>query len=131
MRLSWLALGVALLGLVAMSATPPARAVAPSSEGLVLLGDIVAGRDAAVVARFDTRMRATLDAARLDAAWAKYRSLFGGYVSHGQPRETAVGTLTVVRVPLEMTRRPGEFRVTFDAGGLVAGLYFLKTNVPL
>jgi hypothetical protein len=130
-RFSSFALGVTLIGFVAAFAAPPAGAVVPSSDGLALLAGVVAGRDDAVVTRFDPRLRATLDAAGLKAAWTKYRNLFGSYVSHGQPRETALGTLTVVRVPLEMKRRPGEFRVTFDAEGRVAGLYFLKTNVPL
>lgn len=112
-------------------ALPPAAPADRASEALVLLGDVVHGRDSAVVARFDDRMRASLNEAGLEDAWARYEQLFGRYVDHGEPRSSALGPYTVVRVPLTMSRRDGEFRISFATDGKIAGLYFLRSGVPL
>jgi hypothetical protein len=112
-------------------ALPPPAPADRASEALVLLDDVVHGRDAAVVARFDERMRAGLNDAGLQAAWARYEQAFGRYVGHGQPQSSTLGPYTVVRVPLTMSGRDGEFRISFAADGRIAGLYFLRSGVPL
>jgi hypothetical protein len=112
-------------------ALPPAAPADRASEALVLLGDVVHGRDGAVVARFDEQMRAGLNEAGLQAAWARYEQLFGRYVRHGEPQSSLLGPYTVVRVPLTMSGRDGEFRISFATDGRIAGLYFLRSGVPL
>lgn len=119
-----------LLTLGALMLASPAAA-APGQRALGFLSDVVQGRDDAVVAAFNPRMRAALDAAGLKTAWATYELHFGSYVGHGEPELVALGTSTVVRVPLHMARGQGEFRITFAASGEISGLYFLRTGVPL
>lgn len=116
---------------VALLALPPAAAPDRASEALVLLADIVAGRDGAVVDRFDVRMRASLSAEGLRAAWASYERAFGRYVGHGAPQSSTLPPYTVVQVALTMSGRGGEFRISFAADGRTAGLYFLRSGVPL
>jgi hypothetical protein len=122
------ALAAAAVGLLAL---PPAAAPDRTSEALVLLSDVVAGRDSAVVDRFDERMRASLSSEGLRAAWATYEQAFGRYVGHGAPQSSTLGAYTVVQVPLTMSVRGGEFRISFAADGSIAGLYFLRRGVPL
>ncbi len=105
----------------------PSRA----AEALRLLTDLARGNDKAIVATFNPQMRAALPAARLASSWALYQAAFGHYVGHGRPVAVLRGTLTVIRIPLRMSVRPGEFRITFQPDGRVAGLYLLRTGVPL
>jgi hypothetical protein len=130
---------VAVTGLIVLSASVPGSgrfdaaqaASGRGAEAVRLLADLVAGRDHAVVATFDTQMTAALSAARLAQSLAVYEAHFGGYVGHGTPTVVAAGGETVVRVPLRMRRMPGEFRLTFDSDGRVSGLYLLRVGVPL
>lgn len=122
---------VGILAVLAVLILPGSGAAAPDARALGFLSDIVNSDDAAVVSHFNPTLRATLPAGRLKAAWAAYELQFGSYVGHGEPQTVALGTSTVVRVPLEMSRRRGEFRITFEANGQIAGLYFLRTGVPL
>ena len=103
----------------------------PGSTSLNLLNDIVKGRDAAVVARFDPQMRGSLSANGLTSGWAAFQHLFGRYRGHGEPKLTDLVALIVVRVPLHMARQAGEFRIAFQTNGQIAGVYFLKAGVPL
>lgn len=123
-----LAAVAASLGLALAAA--PASPTGAASKALALLADVVGGRDQPVVAEFDPQMHAALAAPALRTAWASYEAVFGRYRSHGQPRLVEVGSETVVRIALTMSRRPGEFRVTFDPQGQVAGLYFLRSGLP-
>lgn len=84
-----------------------------------------------VTEHFDSAMRARLSARDVCAAWHSYTALFGNYVSHGTPRLVRVGTERVVQIALHLRKRDGEFRVTFDRNGRIAGLYLLRTGVPL
>jgi hypothetical protein len=116
---------------IAAIAFVSSAAAAPGVTGVGVLNDIVRGNDSSVVARFNPQMRATLSTAGLKAGWAAYQLEFGGYVSHGPPEVVSLGANDVVRIPLRMARRQGEFRVTFEANGEIAGLYFLRTGVPV
>jgi hypothetical protein len=112
----------------------PGPAGAPSPEdrlGLETLDAIVQGDFPGAAARFDTTMQQQLPPEGLEAAWTTYQQQFGSYQSHGDPEDVAVGDLTVVNVPLQMEREPGQFRVTFHGDGSIAGLYFLKEGVPV
>lgn len=109
-----------------------ARAQSPADEmALEALDAIVQGDFAAAVTHFDTTMQQQLPPEGLEAAWTTYQQQFGSYQSHGDPDDVAVGDLTVVNVPLQMEREPGQFRVTFHEDGTIAGLYFLKEGVPV
>jgi hypothetical protein len=128
MRLSSLT-AIAATVLLTLGAVPTTAAT-PRSEALIVLADVVHNRDAAVVARFNPQMRAGLSAAKLRTDWSLYQIAFGRYVSHGTPTVVRVGAVTVIRIPLRMSHRRGEFRLTFN-GGKIAGLYLLRTGVPL
>jgi hypothetical protein len=101
-------------------------------DALSILDYVVKGDFASATALFDETMQQQLTPEALGSAWDQYQQQFGKYESHGEPQDVARGSLTVVNVPLKMATMPGEFRVTFhNDKGTVAGLYFLKTGVPV
>ncbi|OHT67532.1 hypothetical protein BKG66_22965 [Mycobacteroides chelonae] len=127
------------LGALAMSATAcggadtPKASVADSPDQLALatLDQIVQGNNAAATAHFDPTMADMLSAPALGQSWITYQELLGTYQSHGEPEDIRRGELTVVNVPLQMERAPGQFRLTVHPDGTIAGLYFLKEGVPV
>ncbi len=112
---------------VAARTTPASR----TAEALRLLSDLVHGDAQAVVATFNAQMTRMLSASRLAGDWNFYQTVFGRYLGHGRPVAVVRGTLSVIRIPLHMSKRTGEFRITFQQNGRVAGLYLLRTGVPL
>jgi hypothetical protein len=102
-----------------------------AAEALALLADVLHRHDGAVAAEFDPQLAERLDAPQLAAGLAAFEAQFGSYRGHGSPTTVVLGSETVVRVPLRMSRQPGEFRLAFDADGRVGGIYFLRTGVPL
>jgi hypothetical protein len=98
---------------------------------LQILDAVVRGDDAAATAHFDTDLKEKLPPDKVAASWAAYQQTFGNYQSHGGPQQVPLGDLTVVNVPLQMSQQPGEFRVTFHNDQTVAGLFFLRTGVPV
>lgn len=121
---------------LAASALLPAQvsALAASQDdtiALQTLDDIVKGDYTAATAHFDATVRRQLPPDALEKAWQNYEAQFGAYRSHQNPKDVAVGRFTVVSVPLRMERGPGEFRVSLDKTGAVAGLFFLKPGAPL
>lgn len=127
--------GVAVLfagaSILALGAAPAATAATPDEVALATLDNIVQGDDAAASAPFDNTIRPMLSAKSLGQAWATYQQQFGAYQSHGDPADIQRGDLTVVNVPLQMARQPGQFRLTVHPDGTIAGLYFLKEGVPV
>lgn len=120
-----------LMGTLAvLAALAGGGAATPDARALAFLNDIVHGDDGAVVTHFDPTMRGALSAEGLNAAWGAYQLQFGGYAGHGEPERVSLGRSIVVRIPLEMSHKWGEFRITFEQGGEIAGL-FLRTGVPL
>ena len=92
---------------------------------------IFAGDYASVRQSFDRTMEAKLSEAELaEATWA-YESTFGSFVSMGEPEIVNRADLRVVNVPLEMSKDDGQARITFDAQDRIAGLYLLRTGVPV
>jgi hypothetical protein len=119
-------------GILALGAAPAATAAAtPDQVALATLDNIVQGDNAAASAPFDQTMHAMLPVQALGQAWTTYQQQFGGYQSHGDPEDIQRGDLTVVNVPLQMARQPGQFRLTVHPDGTIAGLYFLKEGVPV
>jgi hypothetical protein len=119
-------------GILALDAAPAATAApSPDQVAMATLDNIVQGNDAAAVAPFDATMQPLLSAPALGQAWKTYQEQFGAYQSHGAPEDIQRGDLTVVNVPLQMARQPGEFRITVHPDGTVAGLYFLNEGVPV
>ena len=97
-----------------------------------ILDSIARGDFNSATAHFDCTMQQKLSPEALASAWAEYQQQFGTYQSHGDPQDVPRADLTVVNIPLKMATLPGEFRVTFhDNDGTVAGLFFLKTGVPV
>jgi hypothetical protein len=93
------------------------------------LDKIVNGADG-VTAGFDPTMQQHLSAEGVAANWEAYQGQFGDYQSHGDPEDLTRGEITVVNVPLEMARVPGQFRIAFHPDGQIAGLFLLRTGVP-
>jgi len=128
-------LGLAVMGLGAWTANAapaaPTAAVAPDQLALATLNDIVQGDDSAAAVNFDQTMQQKLPAAALGQAWTAYQQQFGPYQSHGDPQDVQRGDITVVNVPLQMQREPGQFRLSVHPDGTIAGLFFLKEGVPV
>jgi len=101
----------------------------PDQVALATLDDIVRGDYPAATAPFDQRMHKMLPDKALGQAWDAYQQQFGAYQSHGEPEDVQRGEATVVNVPLQMARKPGQFRVTVQPDGAVSGLYFLREGV--
>ncbi|MER6073120.1 DUF3887 domain-containing protein [Streptomyces sp. NPDC001817] len=134
-RLVRAAATVALAATALLPATGCASAAPKASKedtvAVRTLDDIVKGHYKAATAHFDTDMRKHLPPDGLEKVWKSYQAQFGHYTSHEKPKDVRTGRYTVVRVPLRMQHGPGEFRVTFDGKGAVAGLFFLEPGVPV
>ena len=104
------------------------RFTAAASESV---NDVELGNFTAVRARFDPTMLVSLSEDQLKTAWQQYLAMFGSFRSQGKPETLKRGSLTVVNVPLVMSKMEGQARVTFDADGKVGGLFFLRTGVPV
>lgn len=119
-------------GILALSGAPWATADAtPDQVTLATLDHIVQGDDVAASAPFDATVKPLLSAKALGQAWTTYQQEFGAYQSHGDPQDIQRGELTVVNVPLQMERQPGQFRLTIHPDGTIAGIYFLKDGTPV
>lgn len=121
---------------VPLEVTAPAVAALPGQaddERLALdtLDEVVRGDFTAVSARFDETLRHQASPEALAQSWKDYQEQFGPYRSHGDPSQVASVQGSVVNVPLHMEKGAGEFRVTFDEGGHLIGLYFLRTGIPV
>lgn len=80
---------------------------------------------------FDPTMEAKLSEDGLAEATSAYESTFGSFVSMGEPEIVNRAALRVVNVPLEMSEGEGQARITFDAQDRIAGLYLLRSGVPV
>ncbi len=126
-----LVVGVVLALTSAVAPAPAASASTPDELALATLDHIVAGDFVAAAAPFDPTLQKRLPPNALGQAWGTYQQLQGGYLSHGDPQDTPRGDLTVVNVPLQMAKQPGQFRLSVHGDGTVSGLYFLKEGVPV
>lgn len=103
----------------------------PDEVARATLDDIIQGDDTGVTARFDPTMQSALSAQALGQAWTNYQQALGSYQSHGDPQDVQRGDLTVVNMPLQMEREPGQFRLTVHPDGTIAGLYLLRQGVAV
>lgn len=122
-----------LLGAAALTLGAPTAAaeVPPDQVALSTLDEIVRGDYPAAAADFNPTMQSLLPTQALQQSWELYQQVFGAYQSHGAPENIQRGDVTVVNVPLQMTRRTGQFRLTVQPDGSVASLTFLKEGVPV
>ena len=122
-----------MLGIgIALGAAPAATAAdAPDQVAMTTIDDIAAGNYAAVTARFDPELQKRLSPKALQQVWDGYQRTFGAYQSHGDPEDTPRGDLTVVNIPLQMDRKPGQFRVKVHPNGTIEAVYFLREGVPV
>ncbi|WP_330335367.1 DUF3887 domain-containing protein (plasmid) [Streptomyces sp. NBC_00536] len=113
------------------AATAPAQPQDDKQLALDTLDEVVQGNFTAVSARFTEPLRPQAPPELLAKSWQDYQQAFGSYQSHGDPTQVTSGDQTVVSVPLQMAKQPGEFRVTFNNNGQLTGLFFLRTGVPV
>ncbi len=118
-------------GALTLGAPTAAAEVPPDQVALSTLDEIVRGDYPAAAADFNPTMQSLLPTQALQQSWDLYQQVFGAYQSHGVPENIQRGDVTVVNVPLQMTRRPGQFRLTVQPDGSVASLTFLKEGVPV
>ena len=125
------ALAALAVALVACSSKQVDTRFQPVAVAVAELGAIQQGRCAEVAAHFDAAVKGGLDAPGLCRAWRDYERVFGNYLAHGAPVSLRRGSVTVVRVPLTMAAAAGEFRVSYDPQGTIAGIFFLRSGVPV
>lgn len=89
------------------------------------------GNCAKVTGNFDATMRAHLTAPQLCSAWTSFVQRYGAFRRASAATTVSLNGMTVVRMPLAMANRDGEFRETFSSDGKIAGLYFLRPGVAL
>ncbi|MGK2869481.1 MAG: DUF3887 domain-containing protein [Mycobacterium sp.] len=131
---SLVALVATAAGMSALSmAVPPTASaeVPPDQVALSTLDEIVRGDFPAATAEFNPTMQRMLPNQALQQSWDLYQQVFGAYQSHGLPENIAQGDVTVVTVPLQMARRPGQFRLSVQPDGTVTSLTFLREGVPV
>jgi hypothetical protein len=88
-----------------------------------VLLDLLDGRVAPVLRRFDERMAEALTEARLRETLDRVTGLVGAYRGMGEPFAHRAGDLTVVRVPLRFEAGEMTAQVTFDPTWRIAGLF--------
>jgi hypothetical protein len=107
---------------------PMAEEILPGAaeRAAVLLADVAEQRWEQVTSGFNQRMAKALDAKDLAAAWAQVVGTAGEYEGMGEPVAYQAGDYTVVDVPLRFEAAEMTGRVSYDHGGLVAGLFLLN-----
>lgn len=103
---------------------PPARS-GVGDDALRIVQAIAAGRWVEAVADFDPTMSKGLTTQRLADSWAVIVGLSGALREIGKPYAVRAGDLTVVNVPLQFEAAEQIARISYDADGRVAGLFFL------
>jgi hypothetical protein len=127
------AIAAAIVGsfLLVPSPSAAAEAAPPDQVALSTLDEIVRGDYPAASADFNPTMQSLLPVQALQQSWDLYQQAFGAYLSHGVPENVQRDDVTVVNVPLQMARRPGQFRVSVQPDGTLSALTFLREGVPV
>jgi hypothetical protein len=127
------ATAAAIIGSICLTPSPSASAEAapPDQVALSTLDEIVRGDYPAASADFNPTMQSLLPVQALQQSWDLYQQAFGAYLSHGVPENVQRDDVTVVNVPLQMARRPGQFRVSVQPDGTLSALTFLREGVPV
>jgi hypothetical protein len=124
---------VAVVLLLASLAVACTGGGSPSVESRAkeVVREIFSGQFAKVRADFDATMTARLSQQRLAKARTQFEGLFGTFASMGNPEIVKRGDLTVVNIPLHMAKGDGQARVTYDPQERIAGLFLLRSGVPV
>jgi hypothetical protein len=94
--------------------------------------DVLQGRMAEARKSFDAQVLAGFTDEVRGSALATVTGLVGAFEGFGEtaPFVRRIGDHTVVDIPLRYEAGDMKARVAFDAGGKVAGLYFLPPDLP-
>jgi hypothetical protein len=92
--------------------------------------DVNAGRFAEVRNEFDDTMDVALNEQQLRTLWDNFTKAKGEFRSQGAPQVVNRGRITIVSIPVEMTKQKGQVRVSLNSDGKIAGLFFLHENAP-
>jgi hypothetical protein len=122
---------VTATALVLGTAPAAMAAVAPDEVAVATLDDIVGADFVGAASQFDPSLQKRLSVKTLEESWKLYQQTFGAYQSHGDPEVIQRGDLVVVNVPLQMERRPGQFRVSVHPDSTIEQLLFLREGVPV
>lgn len=114
-----LAVLTAFLLFVPHASAQNADAVALARSTVDLLAK---GEFAAVVARFDEKMRAALPEEKLRATWQSVQSQTGALQRQLEPRVDAKGDYQVVVIPCEFAQARADVTIAVDRAGAIAGL---------
>lgn len=109
--------------------TTPTASDRAGQTALTILDDVVRGDYVAATASFDSQLRQKISPQLLADSCKSYQQTLGAYQSHGAPEQLPNGDYTEVIVALQMKQEPGQFLVTFNRDGTVAGLFFLRAGV--
>lgn len=90
-----------------------------------IVDDLAGARWAEVVARFDERMTAALDAEGVGDAWAQVVGTVGAFEAAGPATARRLGDVTVVDTPLRFEAGEMVARISVRADRTVAGLFIL------
>ncbi|MBS0194830.1 MAG: alpha/beta fold hydrolase [Proteobacteria bacterium] len=101
----------------------------PVAIANALLDDMDAGHFDAAHARFDAKMAAALDVAKLKDVWVSVGQQFGKLHTRGAASSQSVQGMTVVSIALHCERGELLAQVATDADGKIAG-FFIKPAPP-
>jgi hypothetical protein len=91
---------------------------------------LTAGRSDEVRSHFNDVMDASLSSQQLSTLWERFTTAKGAFVSAGAPTAVHVRRVTIVSVPVQMSKEAGLVRVFFDSDGKINGLYLLNPGAP-
>lgn len=117
-----------LVGLCAGCGTGPysaATVAKDTSAARAIVREIAGGQDTQAEALFDAKMAAGLSPTALGRSWQAVVAKYGAMAARGTPQASAAAGDLVVDIPLQLAHGSRVVRVVFDAGGQVAGLFFL------
>jgi hypothetical protein len=80
---------------------------------------------------FAEGLSAALSEEQLEQDQKSFLKLKGAYRSQGDAEVVERDGFTVVDIDLVMEKDPGVARVSFDADGMIAGLFFLASDIPV
>jgi uncharacterized protein len=103
---------------------------AEAGPAQTLWAELKAERFDAAVKMFDGTMRGALPAAKLEKVWRDLVETNGAPRECEAPRSSKVATFEVVVMTCRFDRAALDMKVTLDAEGRIAGLFFLPASIP-
>jgi hypothetical protein len=120
---------VSLVLAVGVACTGGSNSTSLTDDAQAVVRNIFSGHYSQVRAEFDDAMTKRLSITQLGAARTTYEETFGTFQGTGKPDVLQLGNDTVVNIPLHMSQKEGQARVTYDVNGRIAGLFLLRTDV--